>query len=129
MSVQHTVKYVSGFVLAFLSGCSNQYTTNELVGRYILSDERGTDTIELRANGQYSHSYPSKRGNGGKEKGTWHIEELQAGATAVLNDFHDLKANNSVERGAYNFLLIESWFGTMYLITNIDLNEGYKRQQ
>jgi hypothetical protein len=117
------------FTIALLAGCSSHFSVGELAGKYVLSLDGGTDTIELSANGTYSHTYTAKSGNVGHQEDTWTLEELQAGPTVVLNNFHLLYKEDVGGRGAYYHLLVNRSFGNLYLITNIDLNEGYKKQQ
>jgi hypothetical protein len=123
------MKFAFVFMGALLAGCSSHYSAGELAGKYVLSVDGGTDTIELEANGKYLHSYVAKSGDVGRQEDTWGLEELQAGSTVVLNNFHPLSGESPRERGSYNLLLVKRSFGTLYLITNIDLNEGYKKQQ
>jgi len=46
----------------------------------------------------------------------------------VLDNFRPLLSENVRGRGFYYLLVVKKWFGGLYLITNIDLNEGYKKQ-
>jgi hypothetical protein len=123
------MKFASIFMVALFVGCSSHYSAGELAGKYVLSVKGGTDTIELGANGKYVHSYVAKSGDVGRQEDTWNLEELQAGSTVVLNNFHPLSGESTRARDSYNLLLVKRSFGTYYLITNIDLNEGYKKQQ
>jgi hypothetical protein len=120
------MKFVSVFMIALLAGCSSRYSAGDLAGRYVLSVDGGTDTIELEASGKYRHSYAAKSGAVDNQEGTWTLEDVQADPTVVLNNFQPLLGENVRGRGIY-LLLIRRSFGTLYLITNIDLNEGYKR--
>ena len=122
------MKFASVFMVALLAGCSSHYSAGELAGKYALSVDGGTDAIELSANGTYSHTYTAKSGYVGHQEDTWTLEELQAGPTVVLNNFHLLFKEDVGGRGAYYLLLVKRSFGTLYLITNIDLNDGYKKQ-
>jgi hypothetical protein len=112
--------------IALLLGCSRHYSSRDLVGKYELPVDGGVDSIELQADGTYLHGYKSKSGQTDQQEGTWTLEELQAGSTVVLNDFHPLLAEHVRGQGTY-LLLVKSFFGNPYLITNIDLNEGYKK--
>ena len=84
----HDMKFGPVFVVALLTGCSSHFSVGELAGKYVLSVDRGTDTIELSASGTYSHTYTAKSGNVSHQEDTWTLEELQAGLTVVLNNFH-----------------------------------------
>ena len=95
----------------------------------MLSVDGGIDTIELNASGTYTHTYQAKSGAVDHQEDKWTLEELQAGSTVVLNNFHPLLAASARDRGAYYLLLVKRSFGILYLITNIDLDEGYKKQQ
>jgi hypothetical protein len=123
------MKLAPMFVVTLLAGCSNHYSAADLVGKYALSVDGGTDTIELESNGKYRHSYAAKNGAVDHQEDAWTLEELQAGSTVVLNNFHPLMGESDRERGSYHLLLVKRSVGTLYLITNIDLNEGYKKQQ
>ena len=117
------------FVISLLAGCSSHYTSADLAGRYVLAVDGGTDTIELEANGKYLHSYAVKKAEkSGIKKTRGILEDLQAGPTVVLNNFHSLAGEDARERGSYRLLLVKRVYGELYLITNIDLNEGYKKQ-
>ena len=117
------------FMVTLLAGCSSHYSAADLAGRYVLAIDGGTDTIELEANGKYLHSYAAKSGDVGRQEDTWNLEDLQAGATVVLNNFRSLSGEDARERGSYRLLVVKRLYGDLYLITNIDLNEGYKKQQ
>jgi hypothetical protein len=122
------MKFASVFMVALLAGCSSRYSAGDLAGRYVLSVDGGTDTIELEASGKYRHSYAAKSGAVDHQEGTWTLEDVQADPTVVLDNFQPLLGENVRGRGIY-LLLIRRSFGTLYLITNIDLNDGYKKQQ
>ena len=121
------MKFASVFMIALLAGCSSRYSAGDLAGRYVLSVDGGTDTIELEASGKYRHSYAAKSGAVDHQEGTWTLEDVQTDPTVVLNNFQPLLGENVRGRGIY-LLLIGRSFGTLSLITNIDLNEGYKKQ-
>jgi hypothetical protein len=112
---------------ALLSGCSSHYSIGDLAGKYVLSVDGGTDTIELGKNGTYIHTYKAKTAQVDQQEGKWTFENLQAGPTVVLNDFRRLLGKDA-QRPVFYLLLVKKSFGTYYLITDIDLNEGYKKQ-
>jgi hypothetical protein len=112
---------------ALLSGCPSHYSIEDLAGKYVLSVDGGIDTVDLDRNGTYVHTYKGKNAQVDQQEGKWTLENLQAGPTVVLNDFRPFREKNT-QRPVFYLLLVERWFGTYYLITNIDLNEGYKKQ-
>jgi hypothetical protein len=130
-------------LILILGGCSRTFTNDQLIGKYEILQESGTDIIELNSNEIYKHIYKQKNGVMYQQSGKWNIEQLDSGSTVVLNNFHyynkdDLyenivepnnenKPNDNLSTGAYNLLLIKSYFGDIKLITNIDLNEGYEK--
>lgn len=125
------MRLAAAFIIALLvsplTGCSRHYSAQELAGKYALSVGEGTDTIVLNANGTYTETYRATSGQEDHQEGTWTLEEVQAGPTVVLSNFRPPFAKDP--RPGFYFLLVEKkWFGNIYLITNIDLNEGYKRQ-
>lgn len=83
--------------------------------------------IELDRHGTYIHVYKATSGQVDQQEGKWTLESLQAGPTVVLSDFRPLLGENVRGRGTY-LLLVRKSFGTYYLITDIDLNAGYKKQ-
>ena len=121
------MKFARIFIVALLAGCSSHYSAADLAGRYARAVDGGMDTIELEANGTYIHSYTTKSGEIDHQDGAWTLEDLQAGPTVVLDDFRPLLAEKVRGQGIY-LLLIKRSFWTLYLITNIDLDEGYRRQ-
>lgn len=121
------MKLASIFAIAVLTGCSNNYSAEDLAGKYALSGSGGIDTIELNADGTYTETYAAKGGQANHQEGTWTLETLQAGPTVALNDFLPPLATNVRRKGIY-LLLVKSSLGGIYLITNIDLGEGYKKQ-
>jgi hypothetical protein len=127
MTVRHKMRFVPVFMITLLAGCSSHYSVGELAGKYVLSVDGGIDSIELNANGTYTHAYKAKSGQMDHQEGSWTSEDLQAGPTVVLNDFRPLLSEKSQGRGFY-FLLVKRSFGGLYLITNIDLGEGYKKR-
>lgn len=116
------------FLTALLAGCSGHYSARDLAGKYILSVDGGIDTLALNANGTYTETYKAKSGQASHQEGTWDLEKLQAGSTVVLNNFRSPFAADDRRPGFY-LLLVKRSFGSLYLITNIDLNEGYKKQR
>lgn len=82
----------------------------------------------LNVNGTYADVYNAKSGQARRQEGTWDLEYLQAGPTVVLNSFRSPFPEDGGRPGFY-YLLAERSFGNLYLITNIDLNEGYKKQR
>jgi hypothetical protein len=121
------MKLIPVFIVTLLAGCSSHYSAADVAGKYVLAVDGGTDTIELDGNGKYRHSYAAKSGYVGRQEDTWSLEELQAGTTVVLNNFRNLSGSDVRERGSYHMLLVKKSYGDLYLITNIDLNEGYRR--
>jgi hypothetical protein len=121
------MRIVAALVIAMLAGCSSHYTIGDLAGKYVLSVDGGVDTIQLSANGTYTHTYKAKSGQTANQQGSWSLEDLQAGPTVSLDNFRPLLAENVRGRGFY-LLLVKKSFGRVYLITNIDLGEGYKKQ-
>ncbi len=121
------MRLVPVFMIALLAGCSSHYSAGELAGKYVLSVDGEIDSIELNANGTYSHVYTAKSGDVGHQEDTWSLEELQAGETVVLNNFRPLLEENTQGKGTY-LLLVKRSLGHLYLITNIDLGTGYERR-
>jgi hypothetical protein len=107
------MKFVFVLMVALLAGCSSRYSAGDLVGKYVLSVDGGIDTIELSANGTYSHTYTAKGGKLDHHEDTWNLEELQAGTTVVLNNFHLLFKEDVGGRGSYQLLLVKRSFGTL----------------
>jgi hypothetical protein len=121
------------FILVFMAalaavGCSSHYSSEDLAGRYVLTVDGGVDTLELSANGTYTHTYKARSGASDHQEGRWTLESLQAGSTVALDDFRPLLAEKTRGRGTY-LLLVKKSFADLYLITDIDLGEGYKKQQ
>ncbi len=116
--------------IALLTGCSGGYSSADLAGKYVLSVDGGVDTIELSANGTCVHSYETKNAEMDHQGGTWTLEEPQAGSTVVLNDFPPLLAESFRGGGGPSIylLLVERSFASIYLITDIDLDVGYKQR-
>lgn len=121
------MKLASVLLICLLAGCSSHYSAGEIAGKYVLSVGGGVDTIDLDANGTYTHAYKTKSGAIDHQDGTWTLEDLQAGPTVALDNFRPLLAEDTRGRGTY-LLLVKRSFGNLYLITNIDLDEGYKKQ-
>lgn len=115
------------FVITLLASCSSHYSIGNLAGKYVRSVGGGMDTITLNANGTYTETYRSANLHVSHQDGTWTLDELEAGPTVALNNFRPPLAKNGQRRGIY-LLLVQKSFGNLYLITNIDLGKGYKRQ-
>jgi hypothetical protein len=121
------MRLVSLFAIAMLGGCSDHYSAADVAGKYVISVKGGgVDTIELSPDGTYTHSYKTEGGNVDHQGGTWGLEALQAGPTVVLNNFRPLLGEDIRGEGTY-LLLVQSSFGRITLVTNIDLGDGYKR--
>ena len=108
------------------AACSNTYSKAEVAGTYSLPMDDGVDTIELNADGKYTHVFRTKAGRTDRQDGVWSLEQLQAGSTVELDNFRPLLQEHTRGNGFY-LLLVKRSFGNLYLITNIDLNEGYKK--
>jgi hypothetical protein len=121
------MRIATAFAIAMLTGCTSHYSAGDLAGRYVLSVDGGVDTIQLGTNGTYTHVYKAKSGQTDHQEGSWSLEDLQAGPTVALADFRPLLTESVRGRGFY-LLLVKNSFGRVYLITNIDLGEGYKRE-
>ena len=113
-------------LIAACTACSNTYSKAEVAGTYSLPVGDGVDTIELNADGKYIHSFKTKAGRTDRQDGVWSLEELQAGSTVELDNFRPLLQERTQGNGFY-LLLVKRSLGNLYLITNIDLNEGYKK--
>lgn len=113
--------------------CSQNFTESDLIGKYIISTDDGVDTIELKSNGTYIHSYSIKGGPVQQQQGSWDIETFQAGPTVVLTNFQSIFPEDNIEKQnskitSYYLFLVRKNFDDIYLITNIDLNIGYEKQ-
>jgi hypothetical protein len=131
MIERHKMRLASVLAIALLTVCSGNYSTEELAGKYTLPVDGGVDTIELAANGTYVHSYRAKSGEMDHQDGVWTLEDLQAWSTVVLDKFRPLLAENlgGLRGASIHLLLVEkTFFGSLHLITDIDLDEGYKKQ-
>jgi hypothetical protein len=122
------MRIAAAFVIAMLTGCASHYSAGDLAGKYALSVDGGVDTIQLGTNGTYSHTYKARGGQTDHQEGSWSLEDLQAGPTVVLDNFRPLLSENVRGRGFYYLLVVKKSFRGLYLITNIDLGEGYKKQ-
>lgn len=121
------MRMVTACAIAMLTACASHYSAEDLAGKYVLSVDGGIDTLALNANGTYIDTYTAQSGQVRHQDGTWDLEHLQAGPSVVLNSFRSPFPRDGQKPGFY-FLLVERSFGRLYLITNIDLNEGYKKQ-
>lgn len=121
------IRLVPVLVVALLSGCSNHYSAEEIAGRYVIFVNGGVDAIELSPSGTYTHSYKTESGRVDHQEGAWGLETLQAGPTVVLNGFRPLLGEDVRGEGTY-LLRVKKSFGRISLITNIDLDQGYKRE-
>ena len=115
------------FFLCFM-GCSEHLSKEKLAGKYVLSVSDGTDAIELKIDGTYTHSFQDKKGAQDTHTGTWQLQTLDAGLTVILDGFRPLMGEQIQGEGFY-LLPIKSSFGKITLITNLDTNEGYERQR
>jgi hypothetical protein len=116
----------STFVILLVVGCSRNYKVGELAGRYAIDIGTGTDQLELMPNGNYIHTYRTKAGVAAKQIGLWALENIDNRPHVVLNGFRPLLGESIKGSGIY-LLPISRSFGKIYLITNVDLNEGYTR--
>jgi hypothetical protein len=113
-------------IATLLGGCSKSVSKDSLVGKYVLRLNNGTDIIELYSSGEYLHRYFANDGHTAEQHGVWGLETLEAGPTVVINNFKPLTGDKPQGNEIY-LLLVRQSFGRFYLITNIDLNEGYER--
>ncbi|NJA06292.1 hypothetical protein HC024_11260 [Methylococcaceae bacterium WWC4] len=114
-------------LIVLTNGCAAKHSTDDFSGKYLLSVDGGADSIILNPDNTYNHIYVTKSGEKDQQDGTWTVEELEAGTTVVLTNFRSLHKEDIHGEGIY-MLLVKRIFGELYLITNIDLNEGYKKQ-
>jgi hypothetical protein len=120
------VRLVLIFAVAVLGSCSDSYSAAELSGKYVLSIGGGVSTIQLNLDRTYMHSFKDKDGQVEHQEGSWDLEALQAGSTVALRNFVPLFGEGTRGEGTY-LLPVKRLFGRIFLITDIDLRDGYRR--
>jgi len=110
-----------------LVGCSDKFTIEELAGTYTLNVGPGVDSVELRSDGIYIHSYQDSNVPKNESSGTWQLDTTPDGEFVTLNDFKPLPGENTTGRGYYLLKPMHS-FGSIRLMRNIDLNESYSKR-
>ena len=66
------------FGILFISGCSREVRASDVAGSYTANHGKGIDTLEINADGTYSHSYKSTLEGDDtafSQDGKWELEQ------------------------------------------------------
>jgi hypothetical protein len=124
------------FSFFFIPGCSRGIETSDVIGNYIANHGKGTDILEIRADGTYSHTYKSTlEGEDAAFNYTDNWEFEQDSNRIVLNhyiqgwpwrpgDKVDLIPRNM------NTVVKRSFFsGTVKILIDVDSNYYYEKEE
>jgi hypothetical protein len=72
---------------SILSGCSKVTSSSELVGKYEAHHENGVETLELHANGTYTHNFKPLSGKEALYSSTWRLDPYGGEPKVFLDNF------------------------------------------
>ena len=128
------VMVCSSFLL--VSGCSRTVEAGDAVGSYIANHGKGTDTLEIKADGTYSHSYKSSLegvDTAFSHTGKWELE--QGNKRIILKQFVEgwprwPGAEVDLIPRNFNTVVKKSlFFGKVRILINADSNYYYEKQE
>ena len=85
------------------SGCSKSVTRSRVVSTCEAEHESGTETLELRADGTYSHRFKATQGPESTYSDKWEFSANDPGPTVLLHNFSPHFPNNSWVKGGLGF--------------------------
>lgn len=65
-------------LISTVTACQNNVDKKLIVGKYCLNRESGRDSLFVRSNGSYTHSYFSSSGRTFESTGKWKLDERNA---------------------------------------------------
>lgn len=113
--------------LITISACSDQFQKEDLIGIYVLNIGAARDTIELKGNGEYLHSYYSQESPEDISIGKWKLETTLDGPVITLDHFRRFPRVNR-DTNEYHLLKPTRFFGSIRLMQNSDVNEFYRKK-
>jgi hypothetical protein len=109
-------------------GCSSHIDKDDLAGRYILNTGPGKDTLELKGDWTYFHTYEADGKSEVSKADQWELEDIEGAKTVTLHNFEPLPGEPTKGRGFY-LLSVRRSFGSIHLMTDADLNLYYEKQR
>lgn len=72
---------------SLLIGCSKVSNSSELVGKYEAHHENGVETLELHADGTYTHNFKPWSGKEAQYSSTWKLDPYGGEPKVFLDNF------------------------------------------
>lgn len=122
--------------LLFIAGCSRTVEAGDVVGSYIANHGKGTDTLEIKADGTYLHSYKSSLegvDTAFSHTGKWELE--QGNKRIVFNQFvqgwpwRPGTEVDLVPRNENNIVKKSLISGEVKILIDVDSNYYYEKQE
>jgi len=120
----------------FIPGCSRGIETSDVVGNYTADHGKGTDTLEIRADGTYSHTYKSTlEGEDTAFSYTDNWEFEQDTNRIVLSHYiqgwpwRPGAKVDLIPRNMNTFVKRSFFSGTVKILIDVDRNYYYEKQE
>jgi len=114
-------------------GCTKPVQPTELPGLYEASSEAGTETLELRSDGEYLLRFKDRKGVELTENGHWRYEPYEGEPKVALEDYRpnlwDFGLPPAQAKGSLSLLGIErSWWGGIRLYASYSADKYYSKK-
>lgn len=114
--------------LALLLGCSKVTDSSQVTGTYEARHQNGVETLELRPDETYTHSFKAVDGTETAYSGKWQFEPYYGEPTVSLNEFSDYFPPGPPKKAIGITLLgVEKDWGQVRLYLSYDRDEYYTR--
>lgn len=126
-------KYITYALLSILfatMACSEPVTEQMVVGKYVANHGIATDTIEVRADGTYTHYYKEADGEEYINENHWELEVVNGRPAVVFSDFESRwrKSRHAESPGFYPAFVERPFFGSIRLSISYDLGYYYIKE-
>lgn len=123
------IKPIGVLSLLTVIGCTSKVTRQELVGVFFANLPNENDTLDLREDGTYVHSFSSGDTSASSQGGRWMIEPESDGETRITFD-HFVLAIGPHKSSSPGFwpASAEKRFGKVRLIINDDMGLYYAKK-
>jgi hypothetical protein len=111
--------------LAGFLACSNKIDPSQIAGRYEARHQNGSETLDLRSDGTYTHEFIGANGTKSMSSNKWRFEPFEGEAKVALYDFTPEFPKS--QRGDIVLLGVEKTWGRLRLYRSYDLDQYYVR--
>jgi hypothetical protein len=115
--------------LVALLGCSKVTDRSQVIGTYEAHHQNGVETLQLRADGTYTHRFKGADGIETVYSSKWEFEPYYGEPKVSLNNFpYHFPPNSQKELAGITLLGIEKDWGRVRLYLNYDRGQYYSEK-